>query len=117
MKFLVDAQLPRKLARLINELGGDAIHTLDLPDANQTPDSLVLDIAVQENRIVVSKDADFVNSFLLGQGPQRLLLISTGNIENRDLIDLVRRNWTNLVSSLNQGSFVELNRHTLILHE
>jgi predicted nuclease of predicted toxin-antitoxin system len=31
MKGIIDAQLPRKFATLIIELGGDTIHTLDLP--------------------------------------------------------------------------------------
>ena len=30
MKFLVDAQLPKRLALLLNDLGYDVIHTLDL---------------------------------------------------------------------------------------
>jgi predicted nuclease of predicted toxin-antitoxin system len=32
MKFIVDAQLPRKLALWLQSQGFDALHTLDLPD-------------------------------------------------------------------------------------
>jgi predicted nuclease of predicted toxin-antitoxin system len=39
MKFIVDAQLPRRLARFLQDSGFDAIHTLDLPQQNTTPDS------------------------------------------------------------------------------
>lgn len=38
-----------------------------------------------EGRIVVTKDSDFVDSFLLTRKPPRLLLVSTGNISNREL--------------------------------
>ena len=38
MKFLVDAQLPRRLVAWLQEIGHDAVHTLDLPLANRTPD-------------------------------------------------------------------------------
>jgi len=38
MKFLVDAQLPRRLAYRLQDAGHDAVHTLDLPLANRTPD-------------------------------------------------------------------------------
>jgi predicted RNA-binding Zn ribbon-like protein len=38
VKFLVDAQLPARLARLLNEHGYDAMHTSELPNANRTPD-------------------------------------------------------------------------------
>jgi predicted nuclease of predicted toxin-antitoxin system len=36
MKFIVDAQLPRRLVREIAALGGEAVHTLDLPLDNCT---------------------------------------------------------------------------------
>ncbi len=39
MNFLVDAQLPRRLARILTGAGHDAVHTLDLPNANRTPRS------------------------------------------------------------------------------
>jgi predicted nuclease of predicted toxin-antitoxin system len=38
MKFLVDAQLPWRFTNLLNEAGHDALHTLDLPKNNLTPD-------------------------------------------------------------------------------
>ncbi len=36
MKFLVDAQLPIRLARFLQASGYNAIHTLDLPQRNYT---------------------------------------------------------------------------------
>jgi predicted nuclease of predicted toxin-antitoxin system len=35
--------------------------------------------------VVVTKDSDFVNSFLLSRRPRKLLLVSTGNIGNAEL--------------------------------
>jgi predicted nuclease of predicted toxin-antitoxin system len=69
MKFLVDAQLPRRLAVRLNELGFDAVHTLDLPDQNRAPDQSITVKADLENRVVISKDADFVNSHLILGAP------------------------------------------------
>jgi predicted nuclease of predicted toxin-antitoxin system len=39
MKFLVDAQLPVRLARFLQGAGYDTIHTRDLPLKNTTPDT------------------------------------------------------------------------------
>ena len=39
MKFLVNAQLPLRLARVLQSAGCDTIHTKDLPQKNVTPDS------------------------------------------------------------------------------
>ncbi len=38
MKFLVDAQLPVRLARFIQASGYDTLHTRDLPRQNATSD-------------------------------------------------------------------------------
>src|SRR5438477_3876521 len=85
MNFLVDAQLPRRMTVWLAAAGGNAIHTLDLPDANRTTDEQINDVADRDRRVVVTKDADFVDSHLLRGRPARLLLISTGNISNRAL--------------------------------
>lgn len=69
MKFLVDAQLPRRLAIWLKDTGFDAVHTLDLPLGNRTPDTLINNVSIAEQRIVITKDADFVNSFLLQKKP------------------------------------------------
>ena len=63
MKFLVDAQLPKKLASLLNEAGYDSLHTLELPDRNFTKDSQINQISIKEKRIVISKDLDFIESY------------------------------------------------------
>ena len=57
MKFLVDAQLPRRLARHLNGLGHDAMHRLDLPLRNATPDHEILRVADADDRVVVSTSA------------------------------------------------------------
>jgi predicted nuclease of predicted toxin-antitoxin system len=62
MRFLVDAQLPRRLARWLGARGQDAVHTLDLPDGNRTQDAAIGDLACREDRIVITKDSDFVSS-------------------------------------------------------
>jgi predicted nuclease of predicted toxin-antitoxin system len=61
VKFLVDAQLPRHLALAMNVQGHDALHTLDLPNANRTTDTEINTLSEQQQRIVVTKDADFVS--------------------------------------------------------
>lgn len=116
MKFIVDAQLPRRLARELTALGADALHTLDLPAANRTADGELRRVAVAEDRIVISKDGDFVDWFLLRGAPPKLFFISTGNITNDDLLALVRRNWLTIVRMLAQGEFVEMNHTAVILH-
>lgn len=116
MKFLVDAQLPRRFALWLTESGHDALHTLDLPRKNLTSDEEVIAQAKQDGRIVVSKDDDFVQSFLL-TGEPALLLVSTGNISNAALEKLIRDNLSRIEVALESCRFVEITRDTLVSHE
>ena len=116
MKFLVDAQLPRRLARELAAAGHDAVHTSDFPASNRTPDKEIVALAMRENRIVVTKDNDFVTSFLLQGTPQKLLLISTGNISNDQLSKLLASNLTALENAFRNYDFVELSAVTITIH-
>lgn len=86
MKFLVDAQLPARLARALTKAGHDAKHTSQLPDGNHSSDTAVTEFADAEGRVVVSKDADFRISHQLHGRPRRLLVVSMGNVTNNDLL-------------------------------
>jgi Uncharacterized protein conserved in bacteria len=79
MKFLIDANLPRRLVNIFAERGHHAVHTLDLPDGNTTADSAILQYADEQSCVITTKDSDFTTSFWLNNRPEKLLLISTGN--------------------------------------
>lgn len=42
MKFLVAAQLPRRMCLWLADGGHDALHTRDLPFGNRTPDEALI---------------------------------------------------------------------------
>ena len=115
MKFLVDAQLPRRVAGWLTAAGFDAIHTLDLPGGNRTTDQQVIDAADPEQRVVVTEDADFVDSHILHTRPARLLLISTGNINNRELEAPTGPLLPAIVQEFQSHSFLELGRAGIII--
>ena len=47
MKFLIDAQLPRRMVGWLSSAGCDAVHTLDLPEGNRPTDAQVIACADQ----------------------------------------------------------------------
>jgi predicted nuclease of predicted toxin-antitoxin system len=51
MKFLLDAQLPRRFASWLKEAGHDALHILDLPKKNLTPDNELVARAMQDGAL------------------------------------------------------------------
>jgi predicted nuclease of predicted toxin-antitoxin system len=116
MKFLIDAQLPRRLLAQIQAAGFEAIHTLDLPEGNRTSDRAICELSIEEHYVVVTKDADFVEAFLLRRVPWKLLLISTGNIENDELESLLLASLERLAEAFESSDFVELDRTSMIIH-
>ena len=117
MKFLVDAQLPIRLARFLQTAGYDTVHTRELPQQNATSDSTINTISLQEERIVITKDVDFVQSFLLQQQPYKLLLVSTGNIKNSELESLFSQSLNQLIELFEQHYYIELNRDAIVVHQ
>jgi predicted nuclease of predicted toxin-antitoxin system len=116
MKFIVDAQLPSRIATWLRGNGHDAIHTLELPEANRTTDAAIAELAAREQRIVITKDADFVDTHLLQGRPEKLLLISTGNITNHELGAILIPNIPAIVEALRSSRFVELSRTGIVVH-
>ena len=110
MKFLVDAQLPRKLCGVLAKHGHDAVHTLDLPSGNQSTDSSITRKATDDTRVVVSKDIDFFYSHTVHGRPEKLLLVKTGNMSVRDLCSLLERNIDDVIGALETHSLVEIDK-------
>lgn len=108
MKFLVDAQLPPRLVRALVRRGHDAVHTSDLPGGNRTPDTEVATRADAEDRVVVTKDADFQIAHQLHGQPRRLLVVATGNITNDDLLAVLDRSLPTVLSAFEAADRVEL---------
>ena len=117
MKFLVDAQLPVRLARVLQSIGYDTIHTKDLPLQNATQDTEINTLSVQESRIVITKDRDFFDSFIIRQEPYKLLLVTTGNITNNELVELFVKNLPQLAQLFQQHSLIEINRNAIAVHQ
>ncbi|MBL1178530.1 DUF5615 family PIN-like protein [Pantanalinema sp. GBBB05] len=117
MKFLVDAQLPMRLARLLQDAGYDTIHTRELPLQNATSDSIINSVSIQQERVVITKDSDFVDSFLTKQQPYKLLIVTTGNIKNAELEVLFATNLPLIIDLLSQHHYIELNRNSVIVHQ
>ncbi len=61
MKFLLDAQLPKKLSLFLGYKGHDSLHTLDLPHKNRSKDSELNIFSVDDKRIEELQALNFFN--------------------------------------------------------
>ena len=92
MKLVVDAQLPKKLCEILNQLGLESLHIDTLPLGDETPDKEIAAFADKQKLMLITKDFDFYHSHMTEGKPAKLFLITTGNLKNRQLFDLFRNN-------------------------
>lgn len=117
MKFIVNAHLPGSLVRQLNARGHDAIQTRDLARGNRSTDLEICEVSLRQERILITKDADFVDTFMVRRGPFKLLLLTTGNMTNKDLTDLFLRHLEQIETAFGEFSYIELGRAQLVLHQ
>lgn len=86
MRFLIDAQLPARLAVFLADAGHHTLHTTALPAGNRITDAAVGALADESDRVVVTKDRDFRDGHILFGSPRQLLVVATGNITNAALL-------------------------------
>lgn len=87
MRFVVDAQLPPALARLLAEQGHLAFHVADI-GLRDACDSDIWCYALAENAIIITKDEDF--PFRFRQNPAKsplILWLRTGNASRKALLE------------------------------
>ena len=108
MKFLVDNQLPRALARFIEtDLRCEAKHVADV-DLREASDAEVWRYATANDFVLVSKDEDFTH-MSLRSADACLIWVRVGNCRRVVLLDLFRRLWPTVLERLGAGDrFIEI---------
>jgi predicted nuclease of predicted toxin-antitoxin system len=117
LHFIVDTQLPPVLATYLRRKGFDATHTTNYPSAQFLSDTEIRSIALEEGRIIITKDEDFSDYYWVKGSPPRVLQLILGNIRNNDLIDLLESNLPQIVNLFEQrAGFVIFGRAELIAY-
>lgn len=86
MKFLIDANLPISLCKLLQSLDFDCIHVSTILQGFNSKDKDISDYADNKGLILISKDYDFKTSFLVNGTPKKFIKVNLGNINNSELI-------------------------------
>lgn len=106
----------KMLSNFLNNEGRGSIHTLDFDNKNKTTDKTIIATAIQQNRITITKDQDFLDSYLLKREPPKLIIVRTGNIPNRALLKLFQQNISTIAGLLNEVSLIEIYIDEIISH-
>jgi predicted nuclease of predicted toxin-antitoxin system len=102
MRFLVDAQLPPALARLLVEHGHIAEHVAEigLRDADDSP---IWSYALQHLAVIVTKDEDFPHRFRQSKSAPVVIWLRIGNTSRRALLQWFEPLIPQIVLTIEQG--------------
>lgn len=88
MRFLCDVHIPIRLSKRFEELGHQSEHVNSILSKWNTQDEEITTYVDTHGAILISKDQDFRNSFLLQHVPRKLIKINLGNISNMELLNI-----------------------------
>ena len=115
-KFIIDTQLPPVLAKHIRTKNYNAIHTTYYEKGHLLSDNKITEIAIAENLVIITKDNDFLDNYLLNGSPPKVILLQVGNISNKELIKLVDDSFEKIIKYLNaEIELLILNKNQLII--
>lgn len=104
MKFLVHQNLPIGLLPVLGSMGHHARH-VKLMGISQASDATIWAIGAADDRIIVSKDADFL-TLARSSSAGALLRLAVGNCSNQGLYSIIRARLDSAVLWLENGERV-----------
>lgn len=85
MRFVVDAQLPPALARMLSGKGFEAEHVADINLGN-AEDRAIWDYALKTGAAILTKDEDFATRIALDPSGPPIVWIRVGNTSRQALL-------------------------------
>jgi predicted nuclease of predicted toxin-antitoxin system len=95
VKFVVDAQLPPALARLLREAGCDAFR--------EASDAEIWRYAVQQQAVIITKDEDFAERCLYSRDQPVIVWLRIGNTSNQSLLSWFVPLWPEIIRRIELG--------------
>lgn len=114
MKLLFDANLSPEVARRLSEADHDTVHVADI-GLLAAPDPEILQAAADQDRVLVTADADFGALLALGSlpTPSVVLLRSADHMRPAEQAKLLAANLPAIAESLSEGAIASLSRERL----
>lgn len=103
MRFLVDTQLPPRMAEWLSARGCPSQHTTAFPEGFLLKDAEIREIAIDKDQIIITKDSDFEDFYFIKGAPPRILLIAIGNCSNAELFELLDKNLEQIIERFKES--------------
>ena len=118
MQFLCDVHISFKIKRLLIDSGFSCSHINEILKGDITSDADIAEYCNEHNLILISKDQDFTDSYLISKKPRKFIKISLGNISTNHLIELLKTSFSVLKELNNRDFFMlEFHRHSIQVWE
>lgn len=102
MRFLVDAQLPPALARLLTEQGHLAQHVADI-GLRHAEDSSIWHYALDHHAVLVTKDEDFPHRHRQGIPAPVIVWLRIGNTSRKALLQRFQLLFPQIIDLIERG--------------
>ena len=111
MKFLIDENITPELATIFNERNLSAFHINDLKSkkTQRVSDDQLRRLAIQKEYIIVTKDDDFVKSFVSRKVPEKMIFLYELNNKNV-LLERMKQIINLLPDWIQNHDFIEVKR-------
>jgi len=110
MKFLLDAQLPPSLKEVFISKVITVFIRLIWTLVIIHPDKVINELSIKENLVLITKDSDFYESFIIKNEPYKLILVKLGNTSRKELILFFEDHFTEIIARIMAESMLLLNR-------
>jgi len=89
MNILCDVHISYKICKFLNDKNINAVHVNQILNKSETKNSEICVYADSNDYIVLTKDTDFKNTFLINKTPKKLIKTNLGNISNQELMKIL----------------------------
>ncbi|MEL7144901.1 MAG: DUF5615 family PIN-like protein [Bacteroidota bacterium] len=111
-RYLIDENLPPGLVKVFTAAGLSASHVNDIVTNTPVKDSAIRRLSLQKNLTVVSRDDDFVKSYIARAVPERLIYVY-GSFRKEELIALFTSHLNIILDFSSTYPLVEVNKQAI----
>ncbi|BDQ03596.1 DUF5615 family PIN-like protein [Ignavibacterium sp.] len=108
-KFLIDVNLPKRFS-FFNKSNFHFVADLD----PRMSDMQLWEYALNNNLVIVTKDTDFYNLSISSLKKPKVIYLQLGNIKISDLHKFFEKNWSDIISHLNDASMIIVQQNKII---
>ncbi len=113
MKFLLDENMPPSLAGLLQSIGHEARHVIEI-GYNNTPDFKITEFAAASGEVIITHDTDFGTILALtGKNRPSVILFRWQAITAQSVLQFISKHLPQLEENLSKGALIVVDEHKI----